>query len=97
MITFDFPLVDSDRKIPVKAIVKLHYSEPASFYKVHSFHVIAAKPVIAGVPPYSFLPDQEIRSLDEDDGILWVHNDSERPTLLSMAIGKAIEEHLAKQ
>lgn len=97
MITFDFPLVDSERKIPVKAIARLHQSEPASYYKVHSFHVVAAKPIADGMPAYSFLPDQEIVALEEDGSILWVHNDSERPTLLSMAIGKAIEDYHEKQ
>lgn len=96
MITFDFPLVDSERKIPVKAIARLHPSEPVPFYKVHSFHVVTAKPIIDGMPAYSFLPDQEIIPLEEEGAVLWVHNDSERPTLLSMAIGKAIEEYQEK-
>lgn len=95
IITFNFPLEDSDRKIPVKAIAKLHHSEP--YYKVHSFHVLAAKPAANGAPAYSFLPDQEIKRIEENGDVLWVHKESERPTLLSFAIGKAIEESVDKE
>jgi hypothetical protein len=90
IITFNFPLEDSDRKIPVRAIAKLHHSEP--YYKVHSFHVLTGKPTVDGAAAYSFLPDQEIKEIEEDGHVLWVHKESERPTLLSFAIGKAIED-----
>ena len=86
-IIFDFPLADPDFMITLKATAELHHSDP--YYVVDDFHLLNARS-----PKYesSILPPQEIKLIREGIEQLWVHKDSGRETLLSMALGKAIEK-----
>ena len=86
-IIFDFPLADPDFIITLKATAELHHSQP--YYVVDDFHLIDAK---SPMNESSILPPQEIRLTQEGSEKLWVHKDSGRETLLSMALGKAIEK-----
>lgn len=87
-IQFEFPLNGSDVVLPLKAIVQLHRSDP--YYRISGFEY---------VPPanrqrrtnLSLLPPQEIRLELKGGKRTWVHLDSGKETLLSMAIGLAID------
>jgi hypothetical protein len=85
-INFDFALAPSDMTVSLTATAELHHSIP--YYVVDHFH-------FAGVEPeegqLSFLPPQEIRQITRGDAKIWVHKDSERESILSRAMGKAIE------
>lgn len=86
IIQFDFPLKGSNKVIPITATAELHHSDP--YYKVHSIRSAAGK-----TPPSHFiLPDQEIKKIGEKGKAVWVHKDSGMPTLLSEAMGRAIDE-----
>lgn len=91
-IKFDYPLTSSDIIISVKATATLHHSDP--YYVVDYFHLASNKPP-NGQP--SIMAPQEIKLIRRGAENVWVHKDSERETLLSMAMGKAIEQHLSKQ
>jgi hypothetical protein len=86
-IIFDFPLADPDFIITLKATAELHHSQP--YYVVDDFHLIESKTPMTEA---SILPPQEIKLIEEGSEKLWVHKDSGRETLLSMALGKAIEK-----
>lgn len=86
-IIFDFPLEHSSHIIPLRAVVELHHSDP--YYVVSSFHFQAQSPVKGGL---SLLPPVEIKYIKKGSRGCWVHNDSGRESLLSRAIGKAIEK-----
>ena len=88
-INFDFPLASSDFIISLRATAELHHSDP--YYVVTDFHAGNEKP---GTHHPSSLPPQEIKRIKRKNGHAWVHRDSEKETLLSMAIGKAIDEKL---
>lgn len=66
------------------AHVQLHHSIP--HYRISDFHF---KSYPSGHP---LLPDIDIVAIKKKDGISWVHSDSLKETLLSVAVGKAIEE-----
>ncbi|HLG41489.1 MAG TPA: hypothetical protein VI461_17545 [Chitinophagaceae bacterium] len=85
-IRFDFPLAYSDLTIALKAIAEIHNSE--TYYRVDNFHFEASK---SGKNGLSILPVQEIKQARRGESRIWVHKDSERESLLSIAIGKAIE------
>jgi hypothetical protein len=82
-IKFDFPINNSDVVIGLNAKVELHHSDP--YYVVHSFSIPGSKQS----PSVSVLPPQEIKYMKGWGR--WVHKDSERESLLSIAIGRAIE------
>lgn len=88
-IRFDFPLAHSDLIFSLTAIAEIHHSEP--FYSVDHFH-------FAGAPPagndISVLPAQQIKQVRRGNTSVWVHKDSERESMLSLAMGKAIDEAL---
>ena len=85
-IKFDFPLAHSDLIISLKATAELHHSDP--YYVIDGFHFASARPD-KGEP--SVLPSQEIKEIERNGSTVWVHCDSERESLLSIAIGKAID------
>lgn len=88
-IHFEFPVEHSGFTVAVKATAQLHHSEP--YYVVHAFHLANSKSP-GPVPPISILPAQEIKYLKKGNTGSWVHKDSERESMLSLALGKAIEE-----
>jgi hypothetical protein len=89
-IIFDFPLATSDLIVSLRATAELHHSEP--YFVVNDFHASNAEP---DSEHPSSLPRQEIKRIKNKKGYIWVHRDSEKETLLSMAIGKAIDEKTA--
>lgn len=88
-IKFDFPVADSSLRISINATAALHQSEP--YYLVTDFHLEKEK---HPVTQPSIFPDQEIKYIKQDDSGAWVHKDSERESLLSLAIGEGIEKAL---
>ena len=88
-IKFDFPVADSTLRIPINAIASLHHSEP--YYHVSNFHLEKEKHPAA---QHSIFPDQEIKYVKHNSSGAWVHKDSERQSLLSLAIGEGIEKAL---
>lgn len=91
-INFDFPVAHSDVKILLRATVELHHSDP--YYVVHDFRYDGKGDRQNRL---SILPSQEIRYLKKAKEGSWVHCDSDRESLLSLAIGKAIENKLGDQ
>lgn len=90
-IKFDFPLAYSDLTISLRATAEIHCSE--TFFLVDNFHFSVAKP---GKRDLSILPAQEIKQITRGDSKVWVHRDSGRESLLSIAIGEAIENASGK-
>lgn len=90
-IYFDFPLANSDLVISLKAIVEIHHSDP--YYVIDHFHTASTE---AGRNDPSMLPPQELKRIERGDTNVWVHKDSERESILSLAIGKGIEAALRK-
>jgi len=86
-IKFDFPLAHSDIIISLKATAELHHSQP--YYVVDHFQEISSK---AALHEPSILPPQEIKHIERNSANVWVHKDSEKESVLSIAIGKGIEE-----
>ncbi|HEV7779697.1 MAG TPA: hypothetical protein VGO58_00445 [Chitinophagaceae bacterium] len=86
-IVFNFPLASADFIIFLRATAELHHSDP--YYVINDFHAGNNKP--DNEHPSS-LPLQEIKRTRTKKGYLWVHRDSGKETLLSVAIGKAIDE-----
>lgn len=85
-IKFDFPVAHSDISVALKATAELHHSDP--YYIVHSFRYPSTD---THKQTISILPVQEIKVLEKGKQRLWVHRDSERESLLSRALGKAID------
>lgn len=86
-ISFNFPLEHSQHTIPLRATAQLHHSDP--YYVVDQFH-FAGTEKISNVT--SMLPAIEIIYRKSKDGeLIWLHKDSERESLLSRSVGKAIE------
>ena len=85
-IAFDFALAHSELVIPLKATAQLHHSEP--YYVVENFHIVGAAPRPDEI---SIIPSQEVKRIKRNGKPIWVHRDSERESVLSLAIGKAID------
>jgi hypothetical protein len=86
-IKFDFPLEHSNYTIPLRAVAELHHSDP--YYVIDAFNFVSQDPSKQTI---SLLPPIEIKYLRRGSKAgAWVHKDSERESLLSRAIGKAIE------
>jgi hypothetical protein len=85
-IRFDFPLAHSSMTISLRATAELHHSDP--YYVVDHFHFESAKSR-NGEP--SLLPPLELKKIQRGSSYVWVHRDSERESLLSVAVGKAID------
>ena len=83
-IKFDFPLAHSEQTISIKARDSLHHSDP--YYVVDDFQ-FAGRKILKD--QLSVLPVQEVK-LEKKSGA-WVHRDSGKESLLSQAIGNAIE------
>lgn len=88
-IRFDFPLAHSDLIFSLTAVAEIHHSEP--YYSVDHFHFAGAHPAGNDI---SILPAQEIKQITRGNTRVWVHKDSERESMLSLAMGKAIDEAL---
>jgi hypothetical protein len=86
-IKFDFPLEHSPQAIPLKAKVQLHPSD--AYYLVDSFFFDKTNQPGSLI---SILPDIEIKYLKTAGKGIWVHKDSELESVLSRAIGNAIEK-----
>ena len=85
-IKFDFPLAHSDLIVSLKATAELHHSDP--YYVFDDFRFAGSR----GRPRTpSILPRQEIKLIGRGRQKVWVHKDSERESLLSITMGKAIE------
>lgn len=91
-IKFDFPLAHSDLIISLKATATLHHSDP--YYVVDDFHFMGNN---SKKTSYSVLPPQALKQVIRHSAKVWVHKDSERESLLGLAIGKAIDNELKKQ
>ena len=89
-IDFDFPLAHSDLIISLRATAELHHSDP--YYVVDDFYVRDSKK-----PELSILPSQQIKKVTRGTAKVWVHKDSGRESLLSIAIGKAIENAMRQR
>lgn len=91
-IKFDFALAHSDLTISLRATAEPHHSE--LYYVVDNFH-------LANSPrkddELSIIPAQEIKQIIRSDTKIWVHKDSERESVLSIAIGKAIETNVKEE
>ena len=88
-IKFDFPLAHSEQTIFIKARVKLHHSDP--YYVVDDFHFGGRQ---QHKNQLSILPVQEIKVLKKNGVRTWVHRDSGKESLLSLAMGRAIDERI---
>lgn len=86
-IRFDFPLANSDLIVSLRATAEIHHSE--IYYVVKNFHLANNQPKKNEV---SMIPEQEIKQIERDGQTVWVHKESERESLLSLAMGKAIDE-----
>jgi hypothetical protein len=82
-VDFDYTLSENIT-IPLTADVQLLHSTP--HYVISNFHF---KNNPGG---NSLLNDINIIAIKSKKGISWVHTDSRKETMLSIAIGKAIEE-----
>lgn len=79
-ISFEYRLEDSSISINLRAEVEVH-NDPF-FYIVHNIRSLRS-----GSPPA--IPDVRLTKRDST----WVHVDSEKPTDLTLSIGKAIDAH----
>jgi hypothetical protein len=86
-ISFDFALAPSSFVIRLQATAELHHSEP--FYIVDNIQVAGVRHPQHQSPA---LPEFEIKKIKRDGEMVWVHCDSEKESLLSMAAGEAIEK-----
>ena len=82
-IDFNYALSENIN-LEVTASVQLQHSEP--HYRISSFCLKHR--------PHSreLLPEIDIMALQNGEFLSWIHTDSRKETLLSMAVGKAIEE-----
>lgn len=88
IIHFTFPL-ENTHSIPISAMAEAHHSD--LYYVVHSFYRTDVK----DKNDFSLLPQQEVMQINQQGKTKWVHRDSQKETLLSKIIGKAIENALA--
>ena len=82
-VDFDYTLSE---KISINLTAKVQLQHSSPHYLVSDFYF---KNNPDGSPP---LNDINIVAIKKKNGISWVHADSRKETILSMAIGKAIEE-----
>jgi hypothetical protein len=85
-ITFNFPVAHASFSIPLKATAQRHHAEP--YYVVDSFFFEEYNTS----PQLSLLLRTEVKYLKGTNKGAWVHTHSERESLLSQAIGQAIEK-----
>jgi hypothetical protein len=81
-VDFDYALSENNI-LQLTATVQLKHSSP--HYYISNFH-FRDNP-----HSHSFLRDIDIMAIKEKDRIKWVHTDFCKESLLSMAVGKAIE------
>ena len=88
-IKFDFALAHSDLIISLTATAELHHSDP--YYVVDHFHFDGGD---LAKDDLSVLPAQEIKQVIRGGTRVWVHKDSERESVLSLALGRSIDRTL---
>jgi hypothetical protein len=81
-VDFDYSLSETIT-LKISASVQLRHSQP--HYHISDFHVLNNS------KGRSLLPDINIMAIKKGNTISWVHTDSLKETILSTAIGKAIE------
>jgi hypothetical protein len=86
-IKFDFPLAHSDLTVPLRATAEIHHSD--IYFIVRNFNLAGTE---TQKPDVYMIPDQEIKFIRRDSERVWVHRESERESMLSRSIGKAIEK-----
>ena len=91
-IYFDFVIAHSGFIIPLKVTAELHHSVP--YYVVDNFDLVDTE---RNENSPSIIPAQEVKLIKRDLKDVWVHKESERESLLSIAIGKAIESVLTNR
>ena len=82
-VDFNYALSENI-SLEVTASVQLQHSEP--HYRVSNF-CLKHRP-----GSHELLPEIDIMAVQNGELLSWVHTDSRKETLLSMAVGKAIEE-----
>lgn len=86
-IKFEFPVAHSSLTISLKATAELHDQD--AYYIINNFSL---EEPLANGNGLSVLPAQEIKLSRRGNKTIWVHKDSDRESLLSLAIGEAIEK-----
>ncbi len=84
-VSFDYTLSENIT-LHLSANVQPQHSTP--HYTISNFHFQES---LTGKP---LLNDIDIMAIKKENGISWVHTDSRKETMLSAAIGKAIEEKI---
>jgi hypothetical protein len=90
IIYFNFPLENTGKFICMEAVVEPHQ---ADHYNIHSFRNFDGIKK-AATPASVILPDIKIKQQRTINNA-WVHTDSEKASLLSTIVGKAIEKRNA--
>jgi hypothetical protein len=90
IIYFNFPLENTGKFICIEAVVE---PDQADHYNIHSFRNFDGIKKTA-TPTAVILPDIKIKQ-EHAVGNAWVHIDSEKPSVLSTVVGKAIEKRNA--
>ncbi len=90
IIYFNFPLENTGKIICIEAVVEPHQSD---HYNIHSFRNFDGIKKTATQAPV-ILPGIKIKQ-EHAVNNTWVHTDSEKPSLLSTIVGKAIEKRNA--
>ena len=84
-IRFDFPLAHSKQTIPITATATLHHSEP--YYVIDHFRFSGNVPK----NQVSLLPALSVKKIKRNNADIWVDCESERESLVTTEIGKAID------
>lgn len=86
-ISFNFPLEESSYVLALEATVEQIAGDPV--YRVRDFRMSGKQNGLPLLPPQEIKP---VRPPSADDKI-WVHKDSEKESVISRILGKAIEKH----
>lgn len=84
-ICFDFPLAHSKQTIPITATATLHNSEP--YYIIDHFRFSGNDQK----NHVSLLPALQVKKIRRNNMDIWVDCESERESLVTTEIGKAID------
>lgn len=87
VIRFDIWLVKLNKVLTMQAIAQCDTNEAT--YLVHSFSISAKTLQVQN--PKLVMPYMSIHRIERDGKKIWVHATSEKETVISAAIGKAIE------
>ena len=87
MIYFNFPLENTGKLVCIEAVVEPNQTD--HYYNIHSFRNFnGIKKQDASIPV--ILPEINIKQHQATKNV-WVHIDSDEPSILSSIVGKAIE------